>query len=445
MVVDRLAGSTARTLGAHIRQHEASIGVIGLGYVGLPLAVEFAQVGYPVLGIDVDRLRVDHMNQGRSYVGDVPDQALARLVADGRLTGTSEFAALATTDVVVICVQTPFTATKEPDLSFVVSALEEIRRYLHSGQLVVLQSTTYPGTTEEVALPLLASSGLRVGADFFLAFSPERVDPGNTRYTTRDIAKVVGGITPTCTALGQLLFEQIVAQVHPVSSARVAEMTKLLENVFRSVNIALVNELALLCERMGVNIWDVIDAAATKPFGFMPFYPGPGVGGHCIPVDPYYLSWKAKAYDFNTKFIALAAEINENMPYYVADRVSGAMNARLKRSVAGARILGLGVAYKGGVGDVRESPAVRVLSLLRRRGASIVYHDPYVPRLHINGEEYESVPLTADEIRRAACVVILTAHSGIDYAWVAEHASLIFDTRNAARSVPDPQGKILRL
>ena len=310
---------------------------------------------------------------------------------------------------------------------------------------MVLQSTTYPGTTDEVALPLLASSGLSTGVDFFLACSPERVDPGNIRYSTRDIPKVVGGTTPTCTRLAQLLFEQVVTRVYPVSSTRVAEMTKLLENIFRSVNIALVNELALLCERMRIDVWEAIDAAATKPFGFMPFHPGPGVGGHCIPVDPYYLSWKARAYDFNTKLIALATEINEQMPHHVADRVTEAVNARLKRSIEGARILALGVAYKGEIADVRESPAVKVLSLLRRRGAAIAYHDPHVPRVLVDEQECASVPLTPDAMAGADCVVILTDHAGIDFARVVEHASFVFDTRNATRVVADPHGKILRL
>ncbi len=445
MSIEGATSAAARILESRIRSKEAAIGIIGLGYVGLPLAVEFAREGFPVTGIDVDRLRVDDVSRGYSYIGDVPGAVLGDLVGKGRLRATSEFEALAQTDVVVICVQTPFTATKEPDLSFVTSSLQEIQHRLHAGQLIVLQSTTYPGTTEEVALPLLAASRLRAGTDYFLAFSPERVDPGNGRYTTRDIPKVVGGITPTCTALAQLLFEQVVARVYPVSSAKVAELTKLLENVFRSVNIALVNELAHLCDRMGVDVWEVIDAAATKPFGFMTFYPGPGVGGHCIPVDPYYLSWKAKEYDFNTKFIALAAEINENMPYYVVDRVTEAVNVHSKKSIADARILGLGVAYKRGVGDVRESPAIKVLERLRRRGASVAYHDPYVERVHLNGQEYASVPLSAEEIRRADCVVILTDHEGIDYGWIVKQAALTFDTRNATRHVVDCAGKIMRL
>jgi UDP-N-acetyl-D-glucosamine dehydrogenase len=443
--IDQRASATAQALASRIRSHEAAVGIIGLGYVGLPLAVEFARMGFPVVSIDVDPVRVNNVNEGRSYIEDVSEETLKNLVDERLLRATTEFDALHEVDAVIICVQTPFTETKEPDLSFVIKSLHEIRRRLHPVQLVVLQSTTYPGTTEEVALPILASSGLSLGVDFYLAFSPERVDPGNVRYSTRDIPKVVGGVTPTCTLLAQLLFEQVVARVYAVSSTRVAEMTKLLENVFRSVNIALVNELALLCECMNIDVWEVIDAAATKPFGFMPFYPGPGVGGHCIPVDPYYLSWKAGSYDFNTKLIALATAINEQMPHHVADRVTEAVTARLNRPIEGARILALGVAYKGQIADVRESPGVKVLSLLRRRGASIAYHDPYVARVVVDEQEYMSVQLAPEEMAEADCVVILTDHAGIDYARVVEHASLVFDTRNATREVADPHRKILRL
>lgn len=438
-------GATVHLLRERIRTRQASVGIIGLGYVGLPLAVEFARVGFSVMGIDVDRRRVEAVARGHSYVGDVPGQVVAPLVAQRRLQVSSEFSSLATADVVVICVQTPFTATKEPDLRFVISALQEVARHLHAGQLVVLQSTTYPGTTEEVALPLLAGSGLRVGTDYFLAFSPERIDPGNATFATKDIPKVVGGITPACTALAQLLFEQVVVSVHPVSSAKAAELTKLLENVFRSVNIALVNELAHLCHRMGVNVWEVVDAAATKPFGFMPFYPGPGVGGHCIAIDPYYLSWKAKEFDFNTRFVALAAEINESMPDYVADRVMEAINVYARKSVPEARVFGLGVAYKHGVGDVRESPALRVLERLGRRGAAIAYHDPFVPRIVLNGEEYLSVPLTGEAVGGADCVVILTDHDGVDYDLVARNATLVFDTRNATRRLARAGDRIIPL
>ena len=445
MATEDLARAPAAALESRIRAREATVGIIGLGYVGLPLAVEFARAGFPVIGFDADEGRVDSIAGGRSYIADVSASALSALVRDGRLQASVDFALLAETDVAVICVQTPFTVTKEPDLSFVVSAVQAVRRGLHTGQLIVLQSTTYPGTTEEVVLPILAASDKTVGKDFFLAFSPERVDPGNRAYTTRDIPKVVGGITPTCTGLARVLFEQIVSSVHIVSSARVAEMTKLLENVFRSVNIALVNELAHLCERMGVSVWEVIGAAATKPFGFMPFSPGPGVGGHCIPVDPYYLAWKAREYDFNTRFIALAAEINENMPYYVADRVTEAVNIRLKKSISQARIVAVGVTYKGGVADTRESPALKVLGRLRRRGASIAYHDPLVGVVRLDGEEYASVPLTLETVRAADCVVILTDHPGIDYAWLAQHATLIFDTRNVTGALPARPDNVIPL
>lgn len=444
MAVDEMS-SAARTLDGRIETREAKIGIVGLGYVGLPLGVVFARIGFPVLGIDVDRTRVQAVQRGESYIGDIAGPILKDLVDQERLQASTDFTLLAETDVVVICVQTPFTVTKEPDLSFVTSALKEIQQHLRRGQLIVLQSTTYPGTTEEVALPLLAASGLRVGEDYFLAFSPERVDPGNTRYSTGDIPKVVGGVTPTCTLLTQHLFQQIVTRVYAVSSAKVAELTKLLENVFRSVNIALVNELTQLCDRMGVNVWEVVQAASTKPFGFMAFQPGPGVGGHCIPVDPYYLSWKAKEYDFNTKFIALAAEINENMPYYVAERVTEAVNVRARRSIADARLLVLGVAYKRNVADLRESPALKVLERLQRRGAAIVYHDPYVEHIRLNGHEYNSVPLTSEEIGSADCVLILTDHDGIDYPWVVENARLIFDTRNATRDVRAGSSKVIRL
>lgn len=445
MAINERSSPSARSLEDRIRSKDAVIAVIGLGYVGLPLAVEFAQVGFPVYGIDIDLTRIEQAKLGESYIEDVPSHILQRLVESENLRPTVDFGVLAESDVVVICVQTPFTPTKDPDLTFIVSALHEVRRHLHPGQLVILQSTTYPGTTEEVALPILSSSQLRVGTDYFLAFSPERVDPHNAMFPTREIPKVVGGITPECAVLATALFRRIVSQVHAVSSAKVAELTKLLENVFRSVNVALVNELASLCHRMGVNIWEVIEAAATKPFGFMTFYPGPGVGGHCIPIDPYYLSWKAKEYDFNTRFIDLAAEINENMPYSIADRVTEAINIRLRKSVAGARIMGLGVAYKRGVGDIRESPAIKVLERLKRRGATINYHDPHVPAALIGGEPYMSEPLTPNIVETADCTVVLTDHDGVDYRMVVEHAPLVFDARNATRSVPDPMHKIVRL
>jgi UDP-N-acetyl-D-glucosamine dehydrogenase len=432
-------------LSASIRSRTATVGIIGLGYVGLPLAVEFGHAGFPVIGIDVDQSRVNAINAGRSYIADVAGDAVAGLVAAGRLRAAAGFEALRDIDAVIICVQTPLTPAREPDLTYVTASLQEVRRYLHRGQLIVLQSTTYPGTTDEVALPLLAGSGLTVGEDFFLAFSPERVDPGNARYATRDIPKVVGGITPACGLVAQLLLEHVVPQVRRVSTARAAETTKLLENVYRSVNIALVNELAMLCRRMDVNIWEVIDAAATKPFGFAPFYPGPGVGGHCIPVDPYYIRWKARAYEFNTRLIAAATDINDEMPRLVAEMVRDTVNVRLKKSLAGARVLALGVAYKTGVPDVRESPGVKVLAQLATCGASIAYHDTLIPRVLVDGRTCESVALTAEALRRADCVVILTEDRNVDYTWVLEHAKCIVDTRNATRGIADPDGKVARL
>ncbi len=445
MTARELTGSTARALERRITERRATVGVIGLGYVGLPLAVGFAQAGFPVVGFETDRTRAASLARGVSYVEDVPDGALGPLVLRGRLTSTREFGALAATDVAVICVQTPVTVAHEPDLAFVASALRAVARGLHAGQLVVLQSTTYPGTTEEIALPALTQSGLRVGEDFFLAFSPERIDPGNRRHTTRTIPRVVGGITPVCTALTQRLFEQLETPVYRVSSARAAEMTKLLENVFRSVNIALVNEFARLCEPLSIDIWEVVGAAATKPFGFMPFDPGPGVGGHCIAVDPYHLAWKAAACGVPARLTALAAEINEAMPSYVADRVTQAVATHRRAPIAGARILGLGASYKGDVGDTRESPAVKVLSLLKQRGALIAYHDAHVPRVWIDGTEYTSVALTPSEIGGADCVVVLTAHGDIDYRQVAEHAQLVFDTRHAVPPGAPSHGTILRL
>ena len=445
MTAQSPGGPTAQALARRILDRRAAVGVIGLGYVGLPLAVGFAQAGFPVVGFETDPTRAAHLARGISYVEDVPDDVLGPLVAGGRLTSSCEFGALAATDVAVICVQTPVTPAHEPDLTFVTSALREVARGLHVGQLVVLQSTTYPGTTEEIALPTLARSGLRVGEDFFLAFSPERIDPGNERHTTRTIPKVVGGITPACTTLTQRLFEQLGTEVCPVSSTRTAEMTKLLENVFRSVNIGLVNEFTRVCERLGISMGEVVSAAATKPFGFMPFDPGPGVGGHCIPVDPYHLAWKAATSGVPARLTALAAEINEEMPAYVADRVTRAVMTHRGKPIAGARILGLGAAYKGDVGDTRESPAVKVLSLLKQGGAVIVYHDPHVERVRIDGTTYTSVALTASEIGRADCVVVLTAHDGVDYGWVAEHAALVFDTRRAVPSGAPSRGTILRL
>ncbi|MFQ6111201.1 MAG: nucleotide sugar dehydrogenase, partial [Nitrospinota bacterium] len=355
-----------------IRARTARAGIVGLGYVGLPLAVEFARAGFPTVGIDVDGERIEKLGRGESYVTDVSSSAVRRLISSGRLSVTSQFDVIGKLDTVNICVPTPLRKSRDPDLSCVVSAAEEIKKYLHPGQLVILESTTYPGTTEEIVLPILESTGLKVGKDFFLAFSPERTDPGNKAFTTRNIPKVVGGVTPRCTQMARALYGRCLERVVVVSSPRVAEMVKLLENTFRSVNIALVNEMALMCDRMGINVWEVIEAAKTKPFGFMPFYPGPGLGGHCIPIDPFYLSWKAKMDGFEARFIELAGQVNASMPSFVVEKVAAALNARM-RSVKGSKILSLGVAYKRNINDVRESPALDVMDLLARRGALLSY------------------------------------------------------------------------
>jgi len=414
-----------------IARRQARVGIVGLGYVGLPLAVEFAQAGFPVTGFDVSASKVAQINTGESYVLDVPSETLRPLVEAGRLYATEDFSALGKLDTVNICVPTPLRKTKDPDMSYIDAACRQIVRYLHPGMLIILESTTYPGTTEEFMLPMLEQSGLRVGQEFFLCFSPERVDPGNPRYQTRTIPKVVGGVTPTCTRLGAWLYQQALDSVVPVSSTRVAEMVKLLENTFRMINIGLANEMALMCDRMGVDVWEVIDAAATKPFGFMPFYPGPGLGGHCIPIDPFYLSWKTRQAGIEARFIELAGYINAYMPHHVVDKAQNALNDRGK-PLKGSHVHILGVAYKKNINDVRESPALDVMHLLKRRGARITYSDPFVPQVCIDGLELESVaPETVAAV--ADCVVIVTDHTAFDYARLLEQAALIVDTRNALK------------
>jgi UDP-N-acetyl-D-glucosamine dehydrogenase len=413
-----------------IRRHEARCGIIGLGYVGLPLALEFARAGLDVTGIDVDQSKVDAIMAGRSYIVDVSDAEIAEQVKGGRFRATTDFGAVAELDTVNICVPTPLRKSKDPDLTYVVSAVNEIRKHMRKGQLVILESTTYPGTTEEVVQPALESSGLEVGRDFHLAFSPERIDPGNAHFNTRNIPKVVGGVTPACTQVAKTLYEQSVETVVPVSSTRVAEMVKLLENTFRSVNIGLVNEIALMCNALNINAWEVIDAAKTKPFGFMAFYPGPGLGGHCIPIDPFYLSWKAKMNGFEPRFIELAGHVNESMPRFVVEKVIDALNGRSK-AVRGSRIHCLGVAYKRGVNDLRESPALNVMRLLKDRGAILSYSDPYIPTIREEGLELDSLAAQNGHLGEVDCVVILTDHKEFDYARVVRTAPLIVDTRNA--------------
>lgn len=432
--------AAAEQLKEKIRSRRARAGVVGLGYVGLPLAVELAAAGFSVTGIDVSEAKAERINLGDSYVGDVSSDNLASLVGVGKLRATTDFSVVGELDTINICVPTPLRKTKDPDMSYIVSSCKEIARYLHPGMLVILESTTYPGTTEELVLPMFTESSLEVGVDFFLCFSPERVDPGNPRFRTANIPKVVGGCTPVCTEIGTLFYSQALQHVVPVSSTQVAEMVKLLENTFRMINIGLVNEIALMCGRIGINVWEVIDAAATKPFGFMPFYPGPGLGGHCIPIDPFYLSWKTKQAGIEARFIELAGYINGQMPHYVVDRVRDALNGEAK-PVRGSRIHILGVAYKRDIDDVRESPALDVILLLQRLGAIISYSDPHVPILRLDGIDLIAQP--EDSVATADCAVIITDHSAFDYAALAESAPLIVDTRNALKGVMS--NKIVRL
>ncbi len=424
-----------------IQQRKIRSAVIGLGYVGLPLAVELAEAGVEVVGIDLDKSKVDAINHKRSYIRDVPAAAVRELVSKGVLSATTAYSALMTADTINICVPTPLRKTKEPDISFVIKSAEQIARYLRRGQLIILESTTYPGTTEEVLLPMFEAKGFKVGKDFYLAFSPERVDPANPKYTTKNIPKVVGGVTRACTKAAQALYELCIETVHPVSSTRVAETVKLLENTFRAVNIGMVNELALMCDKMKIDVWEVIDAAKTKPFGYMAFYPGPGLGGHCIPIDPLYLSWKARFYGFEARLIEVAAQINRSMPEYVAHKVSAALNDKGK-SVKGARILVLGVAYKRNVSDYRESPAFEIIELLQKLGAKVSYHDPHVPFFSEAGLKMKGVRLTIQALKAADCVVIVTDHDAFDYAAIVKSAKLVVDTRNATRSKND---KVVKL
>jgi UDP-N-acetyl-D-glucosamine dehydrogenase len=419
---------------SRVARRKARVGVIGLGYVGLPLAVEFAKEGFEVIGFEVDANRVRRLNRGESYIQDIPTAELRGLVASGRIRATLNFDELRMVDAIDICVPTPLRKTRDPDVSYIVAAVGEIARRLKRGQLVVLESTTYPGTTDELVRPMLEAGKLRAGRDFFLAFSPERIDPGNPRFHTRNIPKVVGGVTPSCTRAASRLYGAVIDQVVTVSSTKVAESVKLLENTFRSVNIGLVNEITLMCDKMNIDVWEIIDAAATKPFGFMPFYPGPGLGGHCIPVDPFYLSWKAKQSGFEARFIELAGQVNGSMPYHVASRVSEALNSR-RRSLRGSRILILGVAYKADIDDVRESPSIDLLEILERGGAQVSYCDPHVPALNHGERRLRSKSFTPATLRAADCIVIATAHRTFDYRLVARHAVSVVDCRNALRGL----------
>ncbi|MBW3625030.1 MAG: nucleotide sugar dehydrogenase [Armatimonadetes bacterium] len=415
-----------------LNNRTAKVAVLGMGYVGLPMAVEFTRAGLHVIGIDVDPERCASLAQGRSYISDLSDEELKFALQEGRFVPTTDLKTLAEADALLICVPTPLRKSKDPDLTAILAATNAVKEYLRPGQLIVLESTTYPGTTEEILLPILSETGLEVGKDFFLAFSPERVDPGNPNFSVKNITKLVGGVTPTCTQLAETLYRQLVEKVVPVSNPRVAEAAKLLENTFRSVNIGLANEMSIICRHLNVDVWEVINAAATKPFGFMAHYPGPGIGGHCIPLDPHYLSWKARLSGYEPRFISLASDINGSMPHHVLDLVTDALNDH-SRSVRGSRILVMGVAYKPGVGDCRESPALEILEMLHERGASLSYSDPYVPSVAVGDLLLQHKELSPEGVRSMDVVLVLTNHPGFDYEMIVKEANLVIDTRNAVR------------
>jgi UDP-N-acetyl-D-glucosamine dehydrogenase len=430
------------TLVHKITAHSAHVSVIGLGYVGLPLAIEFARAGYRVTGIDTDPEKVAGINAGKSHIQDVSHADLRQVVSRGQLLATNDFTVLSEVDTVSICVPTPLGKTKDPDISYIVAATKAICEHLHPQQLIVLESTTYPGTTDEVILPQMQATGLRLGKDFFLAFSPERIDPGNKMFHLRNTPKIIGGVTAKCTRVAKLLYQQIIDTVVPLSSSRAAEMVKLLENTFRAVNIGLVNEVALMCNRLGLDVWEVIDAAASKPFGFMPFYPGPGLGGHCIPLDPHYLAWKLKTLDYRARFIELADDINTRMPHHVVARVGDVLN-EVQKSIKGSKILVLGIAYKPDTNDLRESPALEVIHLLQAKGSEVFFHDPFISEVEASGLRYTD--LSERMLNWADCVVITTNHSVYNYRWIVEQSRLIVDTRNATQDVRKGREKIHKL
>ncbi len=437
--------STRDKLEDKILDRSARVAILGLGYVGLPLATIFAEAGFNVIGVEPDSSKVEKLERGESYVQDVPSEQLLKLIQSGKLQATTDFSVLAEADAVSICVPTPLRKTGDPDLSFILVATDELAKYIHRGVVVVLESTTYPGTTREILLPKLTkTSGLEVGKDFFLAFSPERVDPGRTDWTTYNTPKVIGGITPTCSELASLWYQQALETVVPVSSAESAEMAKLLENTFRMINIGLVNEMAIMCDRLGLDVWEIIDAAATKPFGYMKFTPGPGLGGHCIPIDPLYLSWKLRALNYTARFIDLASEINTGMPRYVVAKVQDALNDQAK-PLKGSSVLVIGAAYKPDVDDIRESPALDIIGLLRQKGAEVDYHDPYIPKITHDDWFLESVPDFIEVASTADCVVIVTNHTTYDYPQILEKAQLIIDTRNALGDGGRSDSRVVRL
>ncbi|MDE0467607.1 MAG: nucleotide sugar dehydrogenase [Candidatus Poribacteria bacterium] len=436
-----------------IETRTARAGVIGLGYVGLPLTVAIARAGFRVTGIDICSEKIERLKQGISDVPDVTNEILAPLIRSGQIQVTTDFGMLRELDTVNICVPTPLRENRTPDMQFITAAVEQVAQHLHPEQLIILESTTYPGTTEEIILPELnahfskntSPDTTQVGRDFYLAFSPERIEPGNSTYSMTNTPKIIGGVTPQCTHVAETFYAQFINKTHTVSSPRTAEMVKLLENTFRSVNIGLINEVALICDRMDLDVWEIIDAAATKPFGFMPFYPGPGLGGHCIPIDPHYLSWKAQMYQYHARFIELATEINSEMPKYVVDKIIHALNLQ-RKPLNGAKLLILGIAYKKDIGDIRESPALEVIRLILDKKADFLYHDPYVKDLSLDDRNiYHSEPLTANLVEEVDCVVILTDHDVIDYNWLVEHAQLVVDTRNATRGVKKGQEKIIKI
>jgi UDP-N-acetyl-D-glucosamine dehydrogenase len=427
-----------------LRNRTAKLGVVGLGYVGLPLAVEKAKAGYDVIGFDVQAKKVGLVNDGRNYIGDIVDEDLKGLVKLGKLKATTDFSFVSGVDAVSICVPTPLDKYKQPDLSYVVNSSKSVAKYLHKGMLIVLESTTYPGTTEEILKPILEESGLKCGTDFFLAFSPERVDPGNKQFNTKNTPKVVGGCTPECTEVAAMLYRSVLeGEVLEVSSPAVAEMEKILENTFRNINIALANEMAILCKKMGIDVWEVIDAAKTKPYGFMAFYPGPGLGGHCIPLDPFYLSWKAKEYDYHTRLIETSGEINDYMPEFVVENAMKLLNTH-KKAMNGAKVLLLGAAYKNDIDDMRESPALKVMEHLEKNGAEVVYNDPFIPKFNHNGRQLISVKWE-DFIEQADIVIITTNHSNYNYEKIVEKSKLLYDTRNATKNVKKNRHKINKL
>lgn len=436
---------TYTLLDEKIRSRSAKVSILGLGYVGLPLAVIFAEAGFQVIGIDPDQRKVDSIKRGESYIQDVPSEQLARLTESGMFKATPEYSVLAETDAMSICVPTPLRKTGDPDLSFILDVTNELSRYVHRGMVVVLESTTYPGTTREILLPKLTEdSGLKVGEDFFLAFSPERVDPGRKDWTTYNTPKVIGGITPNCSNIAALWYQQALKTVVPVSSAESAEMAKLLENTFRMINIGLVNEMAIMCDRLGLDVWEVIEAAATKPFGYMKFTPGPGLGGHCIPIDPLYLSWKLRALNYTARFIDLASEINTGMPRYVVSKIQDALN-ELSQPLKGSQVLVLGTAYKPDVDDIRESPALDIIGLLKQKGAVVAYHDPFIPLIDHDDWSLESIGDVVEGVKNADCVVIVTNHSSYDYQSILEYANLIVDTRNALGESGREKSQVVRL